>query len=560
MRTSSLSRALAVLIAFWLAPSADAAAPTLSHIVPAGGQRGTKVVVTCAGTLDPWPVSVWAPGMDVVPSTEKGKLEVTIPADLAADRVWIRLYNAEGASAAVPFLIGGLKEINEVEPNNQPRKAQELAETEVVVNGVLEGADVDAFVVPLAAGQTLVADVDANTQLGSPMDAILQVASLDGTVLAENHDDVELDPRLVFTARTAGQYLVRLFAFSAVPDTTIAFRGGANYVYRLTLTTGPFVTHTIPLSVPQAEPGTVHVSGWNIPTNTTVPVAPFGGTRLADAPELETLADLRNSADARLGFAFAPNFASGLRVRLSPYAVFPGIAQTSPASPLALTLPVSVTGRLQLAHQTDTYRVPLKKGQQVLIAVESRSVDSPLQPVLRLTAPAGNVVANLDTAAPARASILTYVAALDGDYELTVRDRFGHGGERFFYRMTVRLEEPDFELSASVDALVVSPDKPAELVVTVQRRTPPGIIVGPITIEAADLPPGVAAPAVVSETTGDTAAKVTLKFTTMGAPFSGRFRIAGSAQQPKEIKRLARTPLRLGACFDALWLTAVAKP
>lgn len=551
---------LTIVIAVSIPATVYAAPPTLSHLFPAGGQRGTKVVVTCSGTFDPWPVSVWAPGVDLVPGTEAGKLEISIPPDLAADRVWILLYNAEGASTAVPFLIGGLKEMNEVEPNNSPRNAQAIAETSVTINGVLDGADVDGFAVQLTAGQTLVADVDANNQLGSPMDAILQIASPDGTVVAENHDEVELDPRLAFTATKSGTYIVRLFAFPAAPDTTIAFRGGANYIYRLTLTTGPYVTHAVPMSVAQAELGSVEVFGWNIPPNTRLPLVPFGATRLADSPEFETLADLRNTPDARLGLAFAPNFAGAARVRLAPHAVVPVIAQTDANNPLVLTPPSAVTGRLMLPRQTDVFRVPLKKGQQVVIAAESRSIESPLQPVLRLTDPAGAVVANVDDPAPSRASITTHVAALDGDYELSVRDRFRQCGDRCFYRLTIRLEEPDFELSASADALVVVPDKPTDLVVNVHRRSPPGVTVGPITIDAVDLPPGITAPAVVSEPTGESATKVTLTFSTTGPAFSGRIRIEGTTDQPKEIKRLARTPPKFGACFETLWLTGIAKP
>ena len=180
--------------------------------------------MTCAGKFE-WPVKVFAPGIDVTAGSESGKLEISIPADLPADRVWVRLYNAEGASAAVPFLIGQLPEINEQEPNNTTRNAQALADPNVAINGGLTAADVDGFAVRLEAGQTLVAALDANTRLGSPMDAIVQVVSPDGIVLAENHDDLGLDPRLAFTATHAGTVIVRLFAFPAAPDTTIAFRG-----------------------------------------------------------------------------------------------------------------------------------------------------------------------------------------------------------------------------------------------------------------------------------------------------------------------------------------------
>ena len=87
--------------------------PTLEYLFPAGGQRGTKVVATCRGAFD-WPVNVWAPGVEVVAGGEKGKLEIYVPHYLAADRVWIRLYNKEGISAPAPFLIGNLPELNGV--------------------------------------------------------------------------------------------------------------------------------------------------------------------------------------------------------------------------------------------------------------------------------------------------------------------------------------------------------------------------------------------------------------------------------------------------------------
>ena len=125
------------------------------------------------------------------------------------------------------------------------------------------------------------------------MDAVLQVVSPAGLVLAENHDDLQLDPRLAFTARQTGVYVVRLFAFSATPDTSVSFHGGANYVYRLTLTTGPYITHAAELAVPQAQPGAVEVRGWNIPAATKLPVTQFAPGRLAEGQEFEAFGDLR---------------------------------------------------------------------------------------------------------------------------------------------------------------------------------------------------------------------------------------------------------------------------
>lgn len=536
-----------------------AAPPTLSHLFPAGGQRGTKVAVTCTGKFT-WPVVVHAPGVDVVVGSESGKLEITIPDEPATDRIWIRLYNAEGVSARIPFLIGNLPEINDQEPNNAPRNAQALETDRVTINGVLqENGDVDGFSVSLNAGQTLVAALDAHTRLGSPMDAMLQVASSDGTVLADNHDDAGLDPRLAFTAPRTGRYIVRLFAFSSTPDTTISYRGAANFIYRLTLTTGPYITHSVPLAISQSEPGTVEPLGWNIPPGSRLRVVPLGDARLPEPMEFEPAGEIRILPESRLGLARAPEFANALSVRLVPHAAVTNTAPPPEGTPKSLPLPASVTGWIKSPRQTDAYRLALTKGQQVVVSVESRSLDLTMHPVVKLLNPAGAQVAAVEAPDP-KDAILVHAAAVDGDYQLTVGDRYRLGGDRCLYRLTARLDEPDFELTASGDSVVVTAEKPVEFPVTVLRRAAPGGAIGPITIEAVGLPPGVAAPAVISEPTGPTATKVTLMLSTTGPAFSGPIRIVGACSLPKEIKRAARTPATLGSTLETVWLTAIPKP
>ena len=552
-----------ISLGLWLAVANEgvSAPPSLTHLFPAGGQRGSKVVVTCLGGSGPWPTKVWSPGIEAVPTSDSGQnqLEVTIPSDLAADRVWVRLYNAEGASTAQPFLIGGLKELNEIEPNDRPREAQVISDQDMTVNGtLLKNNDVDCFAVPLAAGQTLVAAVDANTRIGSPMDAILQVVSPDGIVLAENHDDLKLDPRLAFTATKAGTYVVRLFAFPAAPDTSITFNGGVDHIYRLTLTTGPYVTHSVPLSASILNPGSVAVAGWNIPSETKLNVVLFGDARLVDQQEFEVLDELRRSPEARIGFAFDDNFSRVTRVRLTPQAVMRRLPSTGSKTPMRISVSSSVTGCLD-SRQMDDYNISLLKGQQVVISVESRSLDLPLDPVIKLFEPSGSLVAEVDDTGPSRDSLLVQTATQDGDYRLTVGDRLRLGGERCWYLLTVRLEQPDFELSATAEAIVVTSDKPAELTVKVQRRGTPTDAVGPITIQAIGLPAGVTSPAVNSETTGSTSTEVKLTLSSTGVAFSGPVRIVGKSSQPKEIERLARTPARLGVAFESFWLTVVEK-
>jgi hypothetical protein len=96
------------------------------------------------------------------------------------------------------------------------------------------------------------------------MDAVLQVVSAAGFVLAQNDDAVGRDSRIIFEAPARGTYIVRLFAFPSTPDQRIRFAGGDAFVYRLTLTTGGFLEHVFPLAVSHDSPTQLTAIGPNI--------------------------------------------------------------------------------------------------------------------------------------------------------------------------------------------------------------------------------------------------------------------------------------------------------
>src|SRR5262249_43319229 len=141
-----------------------------------------------------------------------------------------------------------------------------------------------------------------------------------------------------------------------------------------------------------------------------------------------------------------------------------------PENPPLLSVPTSVTGRLAKPGQSDTYRLALEKGQMVVVSIESRSLDLAVDPVLRIKDPDASVVSDVDDTCPTRDLATTFTAAKDGEYRLTVDDRFRQGGERHVYLLTVRPEEPDFELTSTSDAITVAPDKATEVPVKIVRR------------------------------------------------------------------------------------------
>lgn len=546
---------LAVLLAG--APPASAKVPTLDYLYPAGGQRGRTVEVAAGGNVDPWPPRVRVEGRGVVvePAAEKGKLTVTVAPDAPLGPAWVRLYNEEGASALRPFVVGHGPEVVEAEPNDDPAKAQPVEGPAVTVNGRLDRrGDVDGFAVTLAEGQTLVASLLANRVLGSPMDALLQVATPEGFVLAHEDDGHGLDPQLVFRAPHAGTFVVRTFAFPAAPDSSIRFASGDAYVYRLTLSTAGFVDYPSPLAVPRDDPGPVEVVGWNVPD------------------EARTLSVGRREESAAAALLAHPALTNPAEVRFVPH---PSLLEREPNpvdAPQPIEPPVSVTGLIETDGDQDAYRFAARKDERRLVRVESRSLGFPLDPTLRVLDASGKVLAEVDdTGRDGRDAELAFTAPADGEYRLVVRDLNGRGGPRHAYRLDVVLPRPDFHASVASDRFTLTPDKPLEIPVTLAlidgfdgdviltvEGLPEGVAVEQAAGPAADQAPrreGRRRRQAGAE--GQTTRAVTLRLTgRLPAAWSGPIRVVGHDPTDDLRSRPAEFALEgLGAASGHGWLT-----
>jgi hypothetical protein len=532
--------------------------PTLTYLDPAGGERGSVVKVTASGTFGRWPVQCWVDGRGVTASAlpDKGKLSLTIASDAPPGVRWLRVFDEEGASELRPFVVGMLPEVAETEPNEAPEKAQAV-DLPATINARLGGrSDLDSYSVALREGETLVASMEANSKLGSPMDGLLQVVSSGGFVLASSDDDRGLDPQIVFHVPADDRYIVRAFGYSSTPDSRIGFGGGDSWIYRLTLTTGGFLDHVFPLAVSRAEPGEVEATGWNIPDA---------------ARKIPVVAD-EASAEAVVSH---PLLGNGHRVRLEPHAALVEAESAGPKDPQQIPIPSTISGRIDPASDVDAFRFSARKGQKLTIKVESRSLGHPLDPVLRLTDSARKVIAEVDDPGSSggrrgggrrrgadlgRDAELAFTAPVDGDYRVEVRDLYGHGGMRYAYRLSVTVTEPDYALTLAADRYTATPGKPLAIPVTVERRDG---FDGPIEIQATDLPEGVTSSPVTSLPTGGSAKSVTLQVTSASGPTAGPFRVVGVSPKQGDGQRPPRTATIPspggGASLEQAWIT-ILKP
>lgn len=499
-----------------------AAPPKLDQLYPAGGQRGSKVEVQAIGTFEKWPVQVWCSTPAIqAKAGDKGKLTLEIAADAIPTVHWIRLHDAEGASVARPFIVGTLPEIAEKEPNNAPDSAQKLNATRIVINGKLEkGADVDVFAVELKKGQTFVAAMEAHRHLRSPMDGVLQILDANGIVLAQGNDHFGYDPLIAYEVPRDGSYFVRAFAFPTTPDSTVRFAGSDKFIYRLTLTDGPFVDHAFPPVIACKGATKVELIGWNLPPSLKV----------------QDVQPKEGASEAFIVVASLPSAAS--------VAVVEETVSTASELKDPLPVPSSICGRIAKQGDVASYRFIGKKGQKADWTAESATLGFDLDPVLRLYDAKGKMLTEAKSAKIGGDSQATYAFPEDGEVRVEVRDLTRQAGLRHAYHLKATLQEPDYALKVASDRFLQKAGQPLEIDITLEPRLG---FKQPVEIEVAGY-------SGKTSTKAKDAKTLTLRFKPAKDAFAGPIRLVGRSKGLPDRAAIA-TITELDRTTADLWLT-----
>ena len=534
-----------------LETQASAVEPTVGYLYPGGVAAGQEVVVTAAVSGLAWPPRVRVEGaggeevagLTATPLDDEKKVRVRAARELPPGRYWLRFHGDEGAASPRPFLVGQLAEQEEAEPNDTLEEAESVEGLPRVVNGRLaKNGETDAFAVILRAGDTLVAVVEANRVLGSPMDASLQVTDSAGFVLDENDDELGLDPRLTFRAPSDGRYVVRVFAFPAAPNSSIRFSGDDAYVYRLTLTTTAYAAYAQPLAVTCGAPSEVRLCGWNLTDDGSatvrVPPAPAAGLRLLD-----------------------PGRAAGLvEVLIEPHTTLVEGQPHGNGFVQPVELPSTISGRVARPGDLDHFGVELAEGERLIASVHARRLSSRLDAVLRIRSDDDEQLAEVDDRSGADPEI-EFKAPRAGRYVIEVGDRFGQGGPFHVYALRLVRQAASFSLHVADDHFRLEPGKPLELPVSVRR------VHGfdrEVTLGVEGLPAEIRVAPAVSTPSGEEAKKVSLQLDGSGERWSGPIRVIGEsagAEGTPAIEAVAfATLIGPGGETSVLWLTAVPPP
>jgi hypothetical protein len=478
----------AFVVAWLITGIAHAATPSLGAIRPVGGQRGTEMEITLSGARlgDAQEITYYQPGITTVSlkkvDDNNVKAKIKIAADCPLGLHDIRLRTATGLSELRSFSVGALKEISEVEPNND-FKAPQAIPMNVTINGIAENEDVDYFVVQAKKGERITAEVEGMRLGITEFDPYVAILNAKRFELGAS-DDAALMWRDGFTSVVVpedGKYIIQV--------RESAYSGNGACLYRVHVGNFPRARALLPAGGKPGESLSVRWIGDPAGEATTTVKLPaaydrdFGLVRQDDK-----------------GISPYPNM-----FRLSPLG---NVIEKEPnddqghATPF--DAPMALNGVIEKAGDVDQFVFKATKGQVFDIHCYARRIRSPLDPVMYLGKKGAGAMLGADDAIGPDA-YFRFQAPENAEYVIWLVDHLGKGGPDYFYRIEVTPVEPKLLLNTNLEQIplgtgimsVAVPKGNRQAILIYGNRADFG---GDVNVGIDNVPPGVtvSAPTIVA--------------------------------------------------------------
>jgi len=383
-------------------------------------------------------------------------LKITVAKDAVPGPREIRLHSRAGLSNPRTFMVGTLSEYSKQDWKNVPKSrlnmdakidatpAPVAITLPVTVNGQIPPGGIDTYRFSARAGQRLVVAVSARELIPYLADAVpgwvqatvgLHDSKSNEVAFADDYK-CRPDPVIFYTIPKTGEYFLKIH--------DSLFRGREDFVYRMTVGEEPFITSIFPAGGRIGTKTNVRLTGWSLPF---------------EQAEL----DFRNQQPGI--YPFQVNKHSNpvpvlLDTLPEQFEAEPNGAKTNA---MAVVLPVIINGHIDKSGDWDVFRFEGKIGQQVVLEVFARRLDSPVDSVLRLFDPSGKQVASNDDQEDKSSGLNTHHAdsyvslklLADGCYTVYLGDTQRGGGPAYAYRLRVSAPRPDFELRVTPSSINV---------------------------------------------------------------------------------------------------------
>jgi hypothetical protein len=500
----------------------------LFTVMPMGGKIGTTVEVTVGGAdLDEVTGLYFShPGLKAerVPDAAKpgsfvaNKFNVTIAANAPLGCQDVRAITRWGLSNPRAFVVGDLTEVLEKEPNNDLPVAHKIDLDTTINAAISANVDTDYFSFTGKAGQRVVIVCQA-AGIDSRLNPFMQLFDAGNRALASSLRYRNRDALLDATLPANGDYFIRVSEHAYLA-------GSAEYFYRLTLTQAPWIDSAFPPVVEIGKPTQVTLYGRNLPNGQLEP-ASSDGTRIYEKAVVTVTAPADPMSRQRMtysgavepaatgtdGFEYRVKNAAGtsnpvlLTFATAPVLLDNGNNDTSDRAQ-EIKVPSEICGLIEKPYDRDWFVFSAKQGDVFSLEAYADRIGSPIDLYFELRRADNKQslgefddLPNTEILSATKFFSMSYdpktrfTAPADGVYELQVASRSDlQSGPRFFYRLCIRKEQPDFRL-VLVDAHDNNPEACA-----VRQGSSQYLQVlcfrndgfnGEVTISAEGLPPGV---------------------------------------------------------------------
>jgi len=409
----------------------------------------------------------------------KGVGQVEVAADAQPGMRQVRLVGAKKATTPRPFLVDPTPTLLDVEvadkkaANDRLSQAQRIETLPIALNGSLaKSQDIDVYRLTLKKGDCLVAASESRT-IAAPTNLGVFLRDLEGRKLPLQLEYRKRDPVYWCIVPADGDYQLQLFEVTNNMGDV-----GEQTLYRLAVTTGPWLDYVLPAGGPRGSTARVTASGWNLAGK------PGPGTVEASVPI---------PADAPNPFPVAAEGApNSIPLAVGDYAeALEKEPNNTPEQAQPLSFPATINGGFQERGDVDRYRLAVRAKETLTITVEARDLDSYADVTVRILDTSGKTLISEDDMRTSRDPQLTWTARMDGDYSIEVRDLAGgsRGGPTSFYRLHVTTVQPRLEVVAREAVVTVKPGAKVDLPVTVFQLYQPG----EVTLQVEGLPAGLKA-------------------------------------------------------------------
>lgn len=506
----------AILVAVLLAvlrinTAAAQTAPVLNTVFPTGGRSGQVVELTINGgnlqALKTLHSNV--PGLKAE-KLDASRWRLAIPEGVMPGLYDLWAVGENGVSAPRTLAISNRAEQIEVEPNDTAAAPMSLPLDAVNHGRIEKPNDVDHYRFEAKRGQRVVVECWAE-RIDSRLRAVIEISDSTGKRLAVNRGYFGSDPLIDFRVPADGAYIVK------VQD--LISSGSAEHYYRLDVDTGPRVAFSVPNVIERGAPSRVTLHGWNLPGATRQSEQdPAALDQLvveipvAQARDVWPLPVRLQPAQAVLSGTALPFHLPGSHapvvIGLSDVPVVADRgANNSAATAQEVTLPCEVSGQLVGGDERDWFAFYARRGEVVFVEAFGQRLQSPVdlqiavmneqsKPLAQFTDEARNIGGTFPTSHLDPSG--RWVCPEDGRYLVALRNMTGgqQRDPRRVYRLSLRREEPDFELvavTARPDAAGLNVKRGGRELLDVLAFRRRGMN-DAIRISAQDLPPGVECP------------------------------------------------------------------